>query len=154
MKYDVTCPRCKKRVTDKREYRFANDKERLTFYCNHCKQDFDILGEKAVMKLSNNVVRTIVLMWALLFVLAIEVEIFVDPKLVSITHWSGYGTTFLLMAFLSPKVVQFIHNRSCEQWDTEQVGRLATLFRRANFVEYIVVWVSLLSLAVLKHMGT
>lgn len=134
MKYHVICPHCKNTVEEEKDYVFIRSRHRFQFQCKHCGTAFDLQDETYVVNLGGSIVMAVALINLFIFALLIRIGNMADPQSNEGLLFMGYGVSIFWMIYLSPRVVQWLHNKEWTQEGIEKAKRFAHLMMALNIV--------------------
>lgn len=133
IKYHVICPHCKNTVEEEKDYVFIRISRRFQFQCKHCGTVFDLQDEPHVIKLGSRTVSAVALINLFLFALLVRIGNMADFQGSSFILL-GYGVSAFWIIYLSPRVVQWLHNKEWTQEGIEKAKRFAGLVMALNIV--------------------
>lgn len=143
MKYHVICPHCKNIVEEEKDYVFMHISRRFQFQCKHCGTAFDLRDEPHVIKLGSRIVAAVALINLFLFALLTRIGNMVAPQANKTVFFSGYFVSVFWLIYLSPRVVQWLHNKKWTQSGIEKARLFAGLLMALNII-LVVAWLVIL----------
>lgn len=122
---------------------FIGMSRRFQFQCKHCGTAFDLRDEPHVIKLGSRTVATVALINLFLFALLTKIGNMVAPQTNKSIFFSGYFVSVFWLIYLSPRVVQWLHNKKWTQSGIEKARLFAGLLMALN-IALVFAWLIVL----------
>lgn len=107
---------------------------RFQFQCKHCGAAFDLQDEPHVVNLGGSIVMAVALINLFLFALLIRIGNMADSLSNDGLLFIGCGISVFWLIYLSPRVVQWLHNKEWTPTGIEKAKRFAHLMMALNIV--------------------